>query len=83
VILDDIERLIEYVSIGPRFSNPILQTILVLTKKIPIEPGRRIVIIGTTSNVSFLEDLDLTRAFNVTIPVGKLSQPEEFAPVLR
>ncbi len=33
MILDDIERLLEYVAIGPRFSNTILQTLLVLTKK--------------------------------------------------
>ena len=33
VILDDVERLLEYVAIGPRFSNTILQTLLVLTKK--------------------------------------------------
>lgn len=34
VILDDIERLVEYVAIGPRFSNTILQTLLVLLKKV-------------------------------------------------
>ena len=34
VILDDIERLLEYVAIGPRFSNTILQTLLVLLKKV-------------------------------------------------
>ena len=36
VILDDIERLVEYVAIGPRFSNTILQTLLVLLKKVGI-----------------------------------------------
>ena len=34
VILDDIERLLEYVAIGPRFSNALLQTLLVLLKKV-------------------------------------------------
>ncbi len=39
VILDDIERLLEFVAIGPRFSNTILQTLLVLTKKVrALEP---------------------------------------------
>ena len=37
VVLDDIERLLEYVGIGPRFSNVILQTLLVLLKKQPPE----------------------------------------------
>lgn len=34
IILDDIERLLEYVAIGPRFSNTLLQTLLVLLKKV-------------------------------------------------
>lgn len=45
VILDDIERLLEYVAIGPRFSNIILQALLVLTKRIPT-PGHKLLIIG-------------------------------------
>ena len=35
VVLDDIERLLEFVPIGPRFSNALLQTLLVLLKKQP------------------------------------------------
>lgn len=45
VILDDIERLLEYVAIGPRFSNTILQALLVLIKRQP-PPGRKLLIIG-------------------------------------
>jgi vesicle-fusing ATPase len=35
IILDDIERIIEWVPIGPRFSNVILQALMVLLKKMP------------------------------------------------
>lgn len=35
LVLDDLERLIGYVDIGPRFSNPALQTLLVLLKQLP------------------------------------------------
>ena len=35
IVLDDIERLLEFVHIGPRFSNHILQALLVLLKKKP------------------------------------------------
>jgi len=35
IIIDDIERIIDYVPIGPRFSNSILQALLVLLKKTP------------------------------------------------
>lgn len=49
IILDDIERLIEYISIGQRFSNMLLQALLTLVKKNPPNPERKLMIIGTTS----------------------------------
>lgn len=45
VVVDDIERLLDYVPIGPRFSNLVLQALLVLLKKAPpkvrvhLQPG--------------------------------------------
>ena len=48
VVLDDVERLVEYVAIGPRFSNIVLQALLVLVKRQP-PPGRRILVIATSS----------------------------------
>lgn len=42
VVVDDIERLLDYVPIGPRFSNLVLQALLVLLKKAPPKVrGRR------------------------------------------
>jgi vesicle-fusing ATPase len=55
VILDNIERLIEYVNVGPRFSNLVLQTLLVYIKKLPPQKDRKIMIIGTTSKGHTLE----------------------------
>ena len=48
IVLDDIERLLEYVAIGPRFSNTVLQTLLVLLKKQPPQQ-RKLFVVGTTS----------------------------------
>ena len=45
IVLDDLERLLEYVAIGPRFSNTILQVLLVLLKKQPPQ-GRRLLVLG-------------------------------------
>lgn len=49
IILDDLERLIEYISIGSRFSNLLLQALLILIKKKPANPERKLMIIGTTA----------------------------------
>jgi hypothetical protein len=45
IFIDDLE--LDYVSIGPRFSNTVLQTLLVLLKKLPPDEGRRLLVIGT------------------------------------
>ena len=47
IVLDDLERLLEYVAIGPRFSNTILQVLLVLLKKQPPQ-GRRLLVLGAS-----------------------------------
>ncbi|KAL1201789.1 Vesicle-fusing ATPase [Cardamine amara subsp. amara] len=65
VILDDIERLLEYTEIGPRFSNEILQTLLNFLKQSPPE-GSKLLVIGTTSEVTFLKAVGLRKAFSVT-----------------
>jgi vesicle-fusing ATPase len=71
VILDEIERLLEYVAIGPRFSNLISQTLLVLLKRLPPK-GKNILVIGTTSEVSFLDSVGICDAFSVTYHVPTL-----------
>ncbi len=45
VVIDDIERLIDYVAIGPRFSNSILQTLAVYLR-MPPPKGRKLLVIG-------------------------------------
>ncbi|KAL3596410.1 hypothetical protein D5086_008047 [Populus alba] len=65
IILDDIERLLEYVAIGPRFSNIISQTLMVLLKRLPPK-GKKLLVLGTTSEVSFLDSVGICDAFSVT-----------------
>ncbi|KAH6764278.1 AAA-type ATPase family protein [Perilla frutescens var. frutescens] len=71
IILDDIERLLEYVAIGPRFSNLISQTLLVLLKRLPPK-GKKVLVIGTTSEVNFLESVGIRDSFSVTYHVPTL-----------
>ena len=60
IIIDNIERIIEFIEIGPRFSNLILQALLVSLKKIPPKQDHRILIIGTTNRANVLKDLEIT-----------------------
>ncbi|EUD65736.1 vesicle-fusing ATPase [Plasmodium inui San Antonio 1] len=72
VILDNIERLIDYTRIGPRFSNPVLQAIMVLIKKKPKKENQKILIICTTSEYQFMKDVGLIKNFFVNIEVPLL-----------
>ena len=83
IFIDDIERIIDYVPIGPRFSNTVLQTLLVLLKKIPPDDGRRLLVLGTTSVPHLLEDLGLTQAFGVAQSIPLLSDIANVVEVLR
>eukprot|EP00826_Nyctotherus_ovalis_P023979 TRINITY_DN1848_c0_g1_i7.p1 TRINITY_DN1848_c0_g1~~TRINITY_DN1848_c0_g1_i7.p1 ORF type:complete len:747 (+),score=237.39 TRINITY_DN1848_c0_g1_i7:194-2434(+) len=82
IILDDIERLIEYIHVGPRFSNAVLQALLVLIKKLPPHKDRKLFIIGTTSMSSTLRELGIVDSFNTVITLPVLKQPEEVQKVL-
>lgn len=82
IFIDDIERIVDFVPIGPRFSNLVLQTLLVLLKKTPPEEGRKLLVIGTTSVPHDMEQLGLTQAFGVSTSVNLLSEPNEIVEVL-
>ncbi|MBP3801609.1 MAG: AAA family ATPase [Clostridia bacterium] len=76
IILDNIEKLIEYIRIGPRFSNLLLQTLSVYIKKLPPKKGKKMLIIGTTSSSSQLEELGLVEAFDRRIQIPNLTKNE-------
>ncbi|KAJ7806616.1 P-loop containing nucleoside triphosphate hydrolase protein [Mycena olivaceomarginata] len=77
VVVDNIERLIDWSSIGARFSKPALQALLVLIGKRPPK-DRRLLVIATTSNRPILTDLGFAD-FNSVLripPVTSLSALE-------
>ncbi|NWS21014.1 NSF ATPase, partial [Pachyramphus minor] len=81
VVVDDIERLLDYVPIGPRFSNLVLQALLVLLKKAPPQ-GRKLLIIGTTSRKDVLQEMEMLNAFSTTIHVPNIATGEELMEAL-
>ena len=71
VVLDDIERLIEYSHMGGRYSNILLQTLLVLIKRPPPDK-KRLLVIGTTSLPDVMESLELASCFSVALQIPTL-----------
>ncbi|XP_034045506.1 vesicle-fusing ATPase isoform X1 [Thalassophryne amazonica] len=81
VVVDDIERLLDYVPIGPRFSNLVLQALLVLLKKTPPK-GRKLLIVGTTSRKDVLQEMEMLDAFSTTIHTPNISTGEQLVDAL-
>ncbi|KAH0559288.1 transport between ER and Golgi ATPase protein [Trichoglossum hirsutum] len=82
VVVDNIERIIDWVPIGPRFSNPVLQTLMVLLRKQPPK-GRRLLILATTTERSVLSQLDLFNSFDADIAVPNVNTYDELSHILR
>lgn len=81
LIIDDIERLIDYAPVGPRFSNLVLQALLVLLKRQPPK-GKNLLVLCTTSEKDILDQLKLPAVFTKRIHCSLLTKPEHLVTVL-
>ena len=82
IIIDCIERLLDYVPIGPRFSNSILQTLQVCIKRIPPN-NRSLLVLSTTSRRHLLDELDMADCFTAQVYVPQLNSFESVLIVLK
>lgn len=71
IVLDDLERLIEYSHLGGRYSNLVLQALLVLVKRQPPQ-GKKLMVVGTTSLYDVMDSLELAACFSVTLQIPTL-----------
>lgn len=82
IILDSIERLLDYTAIGPRFSNLVLQALLVLLNETPPH-GRKLLVICTTSCKDVMRDMQMLSVFTKVIHVSNISRPEHLVSCLK
>ena len=76
ILIDDIERIIDWSPIGPRFQNSVLQALMILIKNEPPN-DKRLLILATTSQKSVLQQLDLYTGFDADIAVPNVTGYEE------
>ncbi|KAK3344335.1 P-loop containing nucleoside triphosphate hydrolase protein [Lasiosphaeria hispida] len=82
LILDNLERLIEWNPVGPRFGNVILQTLVTLLQTAPPK-NHRLLIMATTSQRSVMDQLDITGAFKRQIAVPAVEDLHQVGAVLQ
>ncbi|KAJ5683771.1 uncharacterized protein N7477_000116 [Penicillium maclennaniae] len=81
VVIDNIERIIDWVPIGPRFSNSVLQALMVFLRKQPSH-GRRLLVLATTTERALMKQLDVYNSFNSDIMVPNVSSFGELRYVM-
>lgn len=81
IVVDDIEDLIDYVDIGPRFSTTLLQTFRNFFRKSP-PSGRRLVIMATTRNKRLMDQLGLSQSFHTQLHAPNINSLDDFRTVL-
>ena len=81
VIVDNVERLLEYSPIGNRYSNMVLQTLLILISKAPPKKCR-LMILATSSNQEFLSQVGMLGLFTRVIHVPRISSIAQILKVL-
>jgi vesicle-fusing ATPase len=81
IVIDEVESILDWVPIGPRFSNSVLQAIKTLIKKPPPKDRRRL-IFCTTSERQTLSDLGLLNAFTMELAVPNVLTGQELSNVL-
>lgn len=71
LVIDDIERIIEYTAVGPRFSNTILQGLIALLTRPHPNLDRKLTVILTTNRIAELTELGMQPCFQfqVHLPV--------------
>ena len=82
IVIDNIERIVGWSAIGPRFDNAVVQALMILLKKQPPN-GRRLLCLGTTSARSVLQQLDLFEHFDTDIAVPSVNTYNELAHVMQ
>lgn len=80
LVLDDIDLIIDWVPIGPRFSSSVLAAIKGLMKNKPPN-GRPLLIFGTTSEKTVLQQLQL--GFDAQIAVPNVNSQDQLAKIMQ
>ncbi|KAK7470300.1 transport between ER and Golgi ATPase protein [Stygiomarasmius scandens] len=82
IVVDNLERLLEWTPIGPRFSNAVLQALLVLFARRPPK-GRRLLVLTTSSLRPILTEIGLSEVFDSELRVPPISNLVSLEFVLR
>lgn len=80
LVVDQVEDILDWVNIGPRFSNSVLQTLKVFMRKLPPK-DRRLIVLATTCQRDVLDRMDLLKSFNKEIYVPSIASIQDLTHI--
>lgn len=80
IIIDDIETLLEFVPLGMRFNNNLLQVLISLLKQ---HTKNKLLLITTTNNIDFLRDIGIYNLFNINFTIPLLNNSIELETFIK
>ena len=78
IILDDVDRLLQYSPAGPHRYQPLLS----LLKQVPPKPSHRLMVLATTSDKTALQEVRVAQAFKFHLELPLLTETRHIAHVL-
>ncbi len=69
ILVDDLEDILEYVDVGPRFSTGLLATLKAYLKRIPPQPAHRLLVVATTRDLGLMRRLGVADLFRTVLEV--------------
>mmetsp|Transcript_28133 Transcript_28133/g.73765 ORF Transcript_28133/g.73765 Transcript_28133/m.73765 type:complete len:379 (+) Transcript_28133:182-1318(+) len=82
VVVDDIERLIDFNEVGARFSNFVLQALLVLFKKAP-PPGHKLMVVATTTQFRVMKQMGAVGVFSKVAHLNFVERSDQIHELLK
>lgn len=81
VLVDNLERIIDWSPVGPRFSNNVVVALMTAIQEPPPQ-GKRMLVLATSSARQVLSNLDILSAFDVDQAVPAVQSLEELGRLL-
>ena len=63
IVIDSLENLIEYIPVGPRFSNSTLQALIAFCSQPPPHQSRKLLVFATTNKPDMVRELGFDELF--------------------
>lgn len=81
IVMDDLDVIMDYCHIGPRFSNT-SKAVFSTNKKSVLPKGHRMLVICTCNNEHFIEDAQMTLSFNRIVKIPSITKSDQVEKVL-